>query len=79
MVIEAGAEIDSHQPTSTDKLVVRLLCEISWSKGPEEEKWLRHKDDEFTIMTDDLRCIHGHLDPEKANELKRISEVGSYI
>jgi len=52
---------------------------LASQKAPEEEKWLKLTDDKFTIMTDDIRCIHGYLDPEKANEMKRISEVGSYI
>ena len=38
-----------------------------------------HTDNRFTIMNDDIRCIHGYLDPEKAMEMKRISEVGPYL
>ena len=38
-----------------------------------------HTNDKFTIVNDDIRCIHGYLDPQMAMEMKRITEVGIYI
>lgn len=59
---------------------VKLACQ----KALDEDKGTpsidaSHADDKFTIMNDDIRCIHGYLDPDKAMEMKRISEVGPYL
>lgn len=54
---------------------VTLACQQSNSQIPNEDKDQCSVNDTAIIKNDDIRCPHGKLDPEKAAEMKRISET----